>query len=525
MFGQRLQSRLLAVTLAGATLFAALAGLLAYRAGYARAIDLGRTQIDSLLTAVAKTAAIGAYAGDKVLLQEVADGLVRSHLVTRVRIVGPSGSTLMLREDSAPNLPPGALTVEHALVSPFDTRDIVAHMRAEANMAQLERSAREQAALLSALMVAQTLLVAWLIYAAASRIVSRPIVQLAGQLTRVRPDGHEHVQAPGGHHSDEIGALADSANALLDQTRDALSRERELRRRVEEVQAQVQRLVDSSSAGLFVTDRQGRLVQANPTGCRLIGLPDDAPMSSPGPELGQLAFASPSAWQALLARAESTDDTAMADLELRAGGPPARWAHVLVSLQEDRFEGVLYDITERRQAEHMAKHLAEHDPLTGLKSRAAIERLIDARLAEAAQAGTAVALYYIDLDGFKTINDRLGHDTGDAVLIECARRLRNAARRQGDVVGRLGGDEFVVALPHRPDQHDAVQAMGQELVHALRQPVTVGTGDPIRLSASVGLACWPEHGAHRSDLLRAADAAMYRAKRAGKDGMAIAGSA
>lgn len=163
------------------------------------------------------------------------------------------------------------------------------------------------------------------------------------------------------------------------------------------------------------------------------------------------------------------------------------------------------------------EHQAQHDPLTGLANLWLLRELTTVALANAARQRTTAGLLFVDLDGFKAVNDRLGHATGDAVLAQVADRLR-AAVRAGDTVARLGGDEFVVLLPDVDDAGEAY-LVADRIVEVLRQPLPSPTG-PVLLGASVGIALsWPT--ADIDELLARADAAMYQAKTAGGSRSAV----
>ncbi|MCU1497895.1 MAG: Diguanylate cyclase/phosphodiesterase with sensor(S) [Acidimicrobiales bacterium] len=170
------------------------------------------------------------------------------------------------------------------------------------------------------------------------------------------------------------------------------------------------------------------------------------------------------------------------------------------------------DITGRVQSEAEARHRAIHDPLTGLLNRAHALDLLDDRLPVVGPRPSTTVLY-VDLDGFKAVNDRLGHDVGDRLLHLAARRMEGAVR-VGDQVARLGGDEFVVvAMDCHPDEAAAVAA---RICGVLRAPFAIG-GHELALTASIGLAAaGPQHDRPMS-LLRDADVAMYAAKAAGGD--------
>ena len=165
------------------------------------------------------------------------------------------------------------------------------------------------------------------------------------------------------------------------------------------------------------------------------------------------------------------------------------------------------DVTDRRALEVELTHQARHDPLTGLANRVL---LLD-RLRGAPAAGTTVAVILIDLDGFKNVNDTLGHPAGDQLLRSAAQRLLGCVRPE-DTTARLGGDEFAVLTDGGPE---VAQTVGRRIVEALRRPFGVA-GHEVRIGASVGVA----HGDGREaaeDLLRDADIAMYVAKNAGKN--------
>jgi diguanylate cyclase (GGDEF)-like protein/PAS domain S-box-containing protein len=172
------------------------------------------------------------------------------------------------------------------------------------------------------------------------------------------------------------------------------------------------------------------------------------------------------------------------------------------------------DISALRQAEGRIRHLAFHDPLTGMGNRHHLETvLVDWQLQFEAEARGFGALF-IDLDGFKVINDTLGHDQGDALLRTLAARL-SACLRADDFVARLGGDEFVVLA--RTTDLDTLGALAAKLLSLCRSPVTLDKGATVQVSASIGIATLPQHALTWGHLLKAADSAMYAAKADGRD--------
>lgn len=168
------------------------------------------------------------------------------------------------------------------------------------------------------------------------------------------------------------------------------------------------------------------------------------------------------------------------------------------------------ELRATRARELDARRSAHEDALTGLPNRAGFQHRLDDALAHAAAGGLPLAVLYLDLDDFKSVNDTLGHDVGDALLRIVGTRLRGALRA-GDHVGRLGGDEFACVVGHLPDR----TALGQlvfKLVSALGAPIKLGP-QILQVHASVGVAVWPQDGLSGGDLLRHADGAMYDDKR------------
>lgn len=181
--------------------------------------------------------------------------------------------------------------------------------------------------------------------------------------------------------------------------------------------------------------------------------------------------------------------------------------------------GCARDITERKASEAFVQHLAHHDALTDLPNRALFNDRLRQALAQARRDRSRAALLFIDLDRLKPVNDTLGHDVGDLLLMEVALRLRSVMTRTVDTVARLGGDEFVILLPRINKELDA-EAVAERVLAALRQTFRADR-HVIGISASIGVAYAPAHGLEAEALLKNADTAMYAAKRAGGDGFRI----
>ncbi len=178
------------------------------------------------------------------------------------------------------------------------------------------------------------------------------------------------------------------------------------------------------------------------------------------------------------------------------------------------FIAIQEDVTARHVAEERLLHLAGHDPLTDLPNRLLFGEELARALAGAGRRGEKVAVMFLDLDRFKTVNDALGHSVGDALLQSVARRLRGALRG-GDVLARLGGDEFAILQAGIEGPDDAA-VLARRMIEALAEPVPAADHH-IRTSISIGITLYPDDGSDPSDLLRNADLAMYRAKQEGRN--------
>jgi diguanylate cyclase (GGDEF)-like protein/PAS domain S-box-containing protein len=193
---------------------------------------------------------------------------------------------------------------------------------------------------------------------------------------------------------------------------------------------------------------------------------------------------------------------------------------VIATVQAHREQGdivlistIAHDITELKAAQHRLEYEATHDALTGLPNRAMLHEVGEQAIGRATRYGTTTALLFLDLDLFKEVNDTLGHDAGDRVLVELARRLR-VGIRTGDLVARLGGDEFCV-LCERVESREEVLDLGQRLCDIVSIPMVIH-GREVQVGTSIGIALDEGGSAAIGSLVRNADVALYRAKHEGR---------
>ncbi|MDO9377208.1 MAG: EAL domain-containing protein [Nocardioidaceae bacterium] len=290
--------------------------------------------------------------------------------------------------------------------------------------------------------------------------------------------------------------------------------------RVRTLSDQVDQLVLQAPTGICVVGLDGVVERVNPALVTMLGRPED-PTGASVALLGLL----PGADGPEVVRSVLSADGATVTREVRIGGdadPHHLSVHATTLTDEDgEPSGVLvhlFDVTARTRVEARLDHLSSHDGLTGLANRSTFDGVLEEHLVRCRRYGPAGAVLMTDLDHFKDVNDSLGHDAGDRLLVEVAAVLQGTLR-ESDVVARLGGDEFVVLLP-RADRAEAT-VVAQRLVEAVRsmEPPEGYRGQPV--TASVGAVVLDEVGVSASELISTADLTMYDAKEAGRDRAAV----
>ena len=315
----QLLQRVVGVALASSVV----AGGLAYWVGHDRAEKAARQSVTQVAAAVARTAAIGAFTADTVLLREVTEGLLQHALVRRAEVVGADGQLLQssppaaasaLRGGPVPprELPPDWLAVD--LVPPFRNAEVAGRLYLQLDASHVEAAARGQACLLAWAMAGQAALIALVLYLAVAGSVSRPIGQLARGLRVMLPGTANRLLPPPGHEEDEIGLLAMAANALLQANEDALARERRLRADLEGAESRCGQLQNLASVAVFVLDDDGLLLCSTKNLALVLGAAEQPVEALRGGEMA-MRFSDPALVRAMLHAARTTGAVQERDLD------------------------------------------------------------------------------------------------------------------------------------------------------------------------------------------------------------------
>jgi diguanylate cyclase (GGDEF)-like protein/PAS domain S-box-containing protein len=299
-------------------------------------------------------------------------------------------------------------------------------------------------------------------------------------------------------------------------TRRKLEQERdELFAGIKESEERYRQLVESIPDGIAIVV-QGRIVLINPAGLRILGA------ASTREALGTefldwlQVVTSPTETGALAEYAATTVPSSWQELScLRHGHEPLDLELLTLRFNfqgEEATQLIFRDVTEKNQYRARLEHLATRDALTDLPNRVLFFERFQQTLEGVQRYGDVGALLFMDLDGFKEINDTCGHDVGDQVLRTVADRLREGVRH-ADVVARMGGDEFTVVLTKLTQTADA-GVVAAKILDELRQPMRVGDRE-LTVGASIGISIFPKDGTAMEILMKVADHAMYMAKRAG----------
>lgn len=298
------------------------------------------------------------------------------------------------------------------------------------------------------------------------------------------------------------------------------------RKRMEDLLFEEKELVrltlQSIGDAVLCTDAQGHVTYINPVAEDLTGWQafdaagrdgdDVAPLQLPASEPAtasplRMALQHGTAQTSMRGALLQRRDGRQVDVELSASPIADRNGTVTGAVM------ILRDVTESMAIAKRMAHLAQYDPLTDLPNRVLLQDRAQQAIAHAQRNGGSLALMYMDLDGFKQVNDTLGHDAGDLLLVQVAQRLTGAVR-QSDTVCRQGGDEFVVLLPALQPPEQACR-VAHKIIAACVPEFTIGE-HTLRIQLSGGIALYPQHGTTFEALARSADAAMYAAKRAGR---------
>ncbi len=280
----------------------------------------------------------------------------------------------------------------------------------------------------------------------------------------------------------------------------------------------VDQVFNISMDGVIITDHLGRITKVNPAFVKMSGYAEE-----------ELLGATPSLWHSGRQSSEfysemwrSLSDTGYwqgklwnrkksGDLYLESLSITAIRG---LNSSEVNYAAVCSDITKQHEEQEFQGYLATHDPLTDLPNRVLFHERLTQAIARGHRAGLQVAIFFLDLDHFKEINDRLGHTVGDATLTAIATRLK-ACLREADTVARLGGDEFAMVLEDIRDVNE-IEPIARKVLESVGE-VILSEGHLVSVTPSIGISVYPDHGHIPQVLVKLADLAMYEAKNAGKN--------
>ncbi|WP_439537300.1 putative bifunctional diguanylate cyclase/phosphodiesterase [Methyloversatilis sp.] len=309
--------------------------------------------------------------------------------------------------------------------------------------------------------------------------------------------------------------LKDKNDALVRE----VSRREALERELRESEERYRTYIEHAPEGVFVTDAEGLFIDANPSACAMVGYTREELLTMSATDLAPSGL---SGKHAELHRSILGGGSQKAEINLHRKDGQVLVAELhAIALPGDRMMGFCVDITEQKQAEEQILQLAYYDPLTALPNRRLLMDRLQRAMAVSGRSQQFGALFILDLDHFKNLNDTQGHDLGDRLLIEVAKRLTSALRQE-DTVARLGGDEYVMVIEglglDAATATRQAEAVADKVRSALAQPFILQADRPPHHSTtSIGVTLFQAHETAAELLLKQADVALYQAKNAGRN--------
>ena len=530
LIGRSLEARFVVTVGIGLLLFAAIAGVFTYGYSYRQQLELADSLQQQLVNTIQSQAEVAAFAANAEIARGVLEGLVSNPIILAARIESTEGFKAEVGSRRRVDFAKGR---RYALYSPVDHIERIGAVVVVQNDDRVFSLAANDAVFQTLLMLVQ-LLTGSVIMAVVLRILLiNPIIRLAQAMAAIQPGSARRLTVEEKHAKDEIGMLSSSANALLEAAAGAITK-------LKHQNNLLSSLLKNLPVGVHMVEvPSGKPLMANEAAARLLGpgvLPDAAAHDSPEVfgcyRLGSGEIYPRDATPIVMAMGGATSH--VDDLLVKRPDGSETLLEMFGSPVTDE-QGLVWaglvsviDITERKRMEEQIRQLAFHDSLTELPNRRLLIDRLSQSMAASKRSGCFGALMFLDLDDFKPLNDRYGHEVGDRLLIEAAGRLRACVRAM-DTVARFVGDEFVVMISEldgdRAESTAQALTVAEKIRRALAEPyaLAVKTEGQVAASiehvctASIGVALFNAQEASQDDTLKWADTAMYQAKAAGSN--------
>jgi diguanylate cyclase (GGDEF)-like protein len=491
-----------------------------YKVTYQREQKASLEAVSELAQTVYHSATIAAYANNNVIAEDILKGLMSNHLVEEAHI-HTNGITVAQGQITPQSIPP----IVRQLYSPFDDKEQLGELSITPKKEIIDEQARIAAVSLveqiTVLLFLSTAFITFLIWL----VIGRPVTTLAHHLAKIDPANNTiRLQTPAIVKNSELDLFAFTVNELLDRVQEQIIEERHLRNSVELIAKNFQMIFDLSSNALIVTDPSLNILTFNPAFQDLIYSATGSRRPPQDSSWITLMVKNPDEFILNINALLRDKSNSSVDIKLLSEEDNRRrWVSISAREALNTFNEKIIliffnDITRQHEALNESEQAANTDHLTHLQNRRIAERNITQMIHDAFISQKSMALLVIDLDGFKAINDIHGHEAGDKVLIEVAKRLQTITRRT-DVVSRWGGDEFVLAL-HGAEQRESLQ-LANKMLAAISAPIDINEEIAVQVGASIGITLCPASAINFMTAFECADIAMYQVKKSGKHGIKI----
>lgn len=487
-----------------------------YFSAYKREEGHSLQAVQELSQTVYNSASIAAYASNKTIASDVLKGLMKNELVNTVSIETPDFTLVVGHPDATP-----LTQIKRDIFSPFDSAEKLGTLTITPSREVIDQRATRVAVELATQVILIIFISATSITFFTWLLIGRPITQLAQNLNKINPAVNQNrLIPPKFTKNSELELFSNTVNNLLDRVEVQIEEERNLRDKVELIAQNFQMIFEKSSTALLVTDPELNLKNYNPAFQEIIFSATGHRYPAYDTSWIRLFSDDTSSLIHQLQQLVQTRATSSIDVKLDTTQQQTRWFSLSVKEATNHFNErnimmFINDITRQRQAIDASEYAASHDHLTHLKNRRIAEQQIESMITDAIRENYSIAVLVIDLDGFKLVNDQLGHDAGDKVLQVVAKRLRKLTRKT-DIVARWGGDEFTIALS-RVTKDQAYQ-LTAKIQQAIARPIVIDpvTNQMADIGSSIGLVMCPEYADDFPSAFELADSAMYRVKQSGK---------